>query len=251
MHPVECHDPFVGATDRKTYSSPSCLADRFGQIRGLTKSLCDPLAVEDFGVQSMPEASPVKWHLAHTTWFFETFVLAGARANYQPFQPRYRYLFNSYYDAIGDRWPRERRGLLSRPTVAEVLQYRAHVDSRILALLASVEAELPQPLADALVLGLHHEQQHQELILTDIKHAFACNPLRPVYQNPVAVSAHRVAPIDWFCESAGVHEIGHNGSGFAFDNELPLHRQYLNAFTIANRLTTNGEYLAFMEDDGY
>jgi ergothioneine biosynthesis protein EgtB len=240
-----------GSSDVDSPLSSSRLAARFRQVRALTESLCAPLCVEDYGVQSIPEASPAKWHLAHTTWFFETFVLANSLDGYQLFHPAFRYLFNSYYEAVGERWPKAQRGLLSRPTVAEIYQYRDHVNANVASLVDHLDAALPCKLADAIVLGLHHEQQHQELLLTDIKHAFASNPMRPVYRESAPRAETSVAPLAWIPQPSGVRRIGHNGEGFAFDNEAPAHQTYLNAFAIADRLATNEEYLAFMEDGGY
>jgi ergothioneine biosynthesis protein EgtB len=225
------------------------LQERFRQVRRLTTKLCEPLTIEDYVVQSMPDASPVKWHLAHTSWFYETFVLARAAPDYRPFHPSYAFLFNSYYNALGDRVRRDQRGLLSRPTVAEVYRYRAFVDEQINQLLASsaVTAELQSVLA----LGLHHEQQHQELILTDVKHLLALNPLRPAYREQTRPATAKTQPLRWISFPAGVQQIGHDGIGFAFDNESPRHHVFVEAFQLADRLTTNAEYLAFMADGGY
>ncbi|HEY1586104.1 MAG TPA: ergothioneine biosynthesis protein EgtB [Polyangia bacterium] len=212
----------------------------YGEVRKATEALCQGLAVEDFVAQSMPDASPLKWHLAHTTWFFETFVLA-ALPGYRPFDPRYAFLFNSYYEAVGARWDRPSRGLLTRPTVEEVLRYRAHVDARM----SEIEAN------DVVALGLHHEQQHQELMLTDAKHLFALNPMEPVFR-PESFEAPSALPLEWLRIGEGVREIGHvAGSGFAFDNEGPRHRTLVPAFRIASRLVTAGEYAAFIADRGY
>ena len=193
--------------------------------------------------------SPTKWHLAHTTWFWETFLLVPHLAGYQLFHPEYAYLFNSYYVQAGERHCRAQRGYLSRPTVAEVFAYRRHVDEHMRTLLddASKRAEL-HPLLD---IGLNHEQQHQELMLTDIKHVFSVNPLRPAYRERALDSAGEAAPLDFVAFDGGVYEIGHAGGGFAFDNEEPRHKAYVDRFLLANRLVTNGEYLAFMEDGGY
>jgi ergothioneine biosynthesis protein EgtB len=251
MESVQHRDGIDALTAAMGSSSLTYLAARFRQVRGLTASLCAPLDVEDYGVQSMPEASPAKWHLAHTTWFFETFVLADALPDYQPYHPTFRYLFNSYYEAVGERLPRARRGLLSRPSVAEVYRYRQQVDDRVLTLLDQADSRLAHSLAAALVLGFHHEQQHQELLLTDIKHAFACNPMRPVYREAQVPQANSTRSLGWMHHRAGVSAIGHSGDGFAFDNESPRHKTYLGAFSLADRLVTNQEYLAFMEDDGY
>ena len=215
-------------------------ASAYREVRRATEALCAGLAVEDYVAQSMPDCSPLKWHLAHTTWFFETFVLA-ARPGYKPFDPRYAFLFNSYYDAVGARWDRPTRGLLTRPTVDEVMQYRAHVDARM--------AEVAEP-ADVIELGLHHEQQHQELMLTDVKHLFALNPMEPVYRAAPVVEP-RARPLEWLAFDEAVRELGHAGGGFAFDNERPRHRTLVPAFRFASRLVTAGEYAAFIADRGY
>lgn len=213
----------------------------YRDVRRATEELCRGLAVEDYVAQSMPDCSPLKWHLAHTSWFFETFVLA-TRPGYRPFDARYAYLFNSYYDAVGARWDRPARGLLTRPTVDEVMRYRAHVDARM--------AEVEGP-SDVIELGLHHEQQHQELMLTDIEHLFALNPLEPVYRAAPPVAAPRATPLAWRAFDEGIRELGHGGGGFAFDNERPRHRALVLAFRFASRLVTAGEYAAFIADGGY
>jgi ergothioneine biosynthesis protein EgtB len=225
------------------------LALCYRQVRRLTEELCKPLETEDYQVQSMPDASPAKWHLAHSTWFFETFVLKACTPDYQPFNPAFSYLFNSYYNAVGERWDRSSRGVLSRPTVSEVYAYRHAIDDRLLALL---HGRGVGELASVLVLGLNHEQQHQELLLTDVKHAFACNPLRPAYcRTPRVENRATTRRLSWSSYAAGVRWIGHSGHGFAFDNELPRHRVFLEAFAIADSLVTAREYLEFMQDDGY
>ena len=226
------------------------LAAKYQAVRRCTEQLCEPLAVEDYVVQSMPEASPVKWHLAHTSWFFETFVLLPRLPGYRIFHPDFGSLFNSYYNAVGPQWPRAQRGLLSRPTVAEVYAYRAHVDEGLAKLLQPARRDLLADVAGTLVLGLNHEQQHQELMLTDLKHALAGNPLRPVYSRPVG-SAGDSPSLEWLTFPAGVVAIGHEGDGFAFDNESPRHNVYLRGFLLANRPVTNKEYLAFLRDGGY
>ena len=230
-------------------ASPASAAGRFLEVRSATEALCSPLAVEDYVVQSMPDASPVKWHLAHTTWFFETFLLAAVRLGYRSPFPQYDFLFNSYYNAVGERHERSRRGLLSRPTVAEVGEYRRRVDADVLD---AIEAGLPPDAAAVLEIGLHHEQQHQELILTDVKHMLGANPLRPVYAERAATfPGAAVPPARWIRHEPGVRRIGHDGEGFAFDNEGPVHRVFLEAFEIADRPVTNGEYLEFLRDGGY
>ncbi len=225
------------------------LATRYREVRSCTESLCSSLTTEDFVIQSMPDASPVKWHLAHTSWFFETFVLVPGLPDYQPFHPQFGLLFNSYYNAVGERWPRPQRGLLSRPTVAEVFRYRAYVDERIAEFLDRADARTAE-LRATVVLGLHHEQQHQELIVTDLKNAFANNPLHPVYREAMLGSAPAVH-LRWLSYPEGVYALGHAGDGFAFDNELPRHRVFLQDFQLASRPVSNGEYLDFMNDGGY
>jgi ergothioneine biosynthesis protein EgtB len=222
----------------------------YQSVRRCTEQLCEPLATEDYVVQSMPDASPAKWHLAHTSWFFETFVLAAHVPGYQPFHPQFRVLFNSYYNAVGPRWSRAERGILSRPTVAEVYAYRAHVDEAMTEWCQSRLSAVPAEVARTLVLGLHHEQQHQELIVTDLKHALACNPLHPIYRPP-PVSTVEVRAPEWRMFPGGLVTVGHAGDGFAFDNESPRHEVYLQGFRLANRLVTNAEYLDFLSDGGY
>ena len=218
----------------------------YAAVRRQTEALCAPLATEDYVIQSMPEASPVKWHLAHTTWFFETFVLQPHLAAYRPFHPQFGLLFNSYYQSVGPRLPRPDRGLLSRPTVAEVYRYRAYVDEHMARLFRPED-----PTVRAVgVLGLNHEQQHQELILTDIKHAWACNPLHPVYREAVPVQGD-LPRFAWVSFPEGLAWVGHDGRGFAFDNESPRHRVFLNGFQLASRPATNAEYLDFIANDGY
>ena len=226
------------------------LHERYARVRGFTDELSRPLSPEDCLLQSMPDASPTKWHLAHTTWFFETFVLGPLGE--APFDPAYGYLFNSYYNAVGPRHARPLRGLLSRPALGEVRAYRADVDRRVLACLARVaEGEHPE-LCTLVELGLQHEQQHQELILTDIKHAFGASPLRPGYRaRPRSCTAAGVSPLGWVEHGEGLHAVGHEGDGFAFDNERPRHRAFVHAYRLADRLVTCGEYQAFMADGGY
>jgi ergothioneine biosynthesis protein EgtB len=234
-----------------TKPDPVTLAERFREVRRFTVALCAPLAVEDYVVQSMPDASPVKWHLAHTSWFFETFLLSRVLPEYRPFSPSYGYLFNSYYNAVGARIARPARGLLSRPTVDEVYSYRKHVDGHVSQLLDWASAHQLEQLAPTLVIGLNHEQQHQELILTDLKHLFSCNPLRPAYREQNEPVLESSVPQRWLSFPAGLRWIGHAGTDFAFDNETPRHRAFAGAFQFAGRLTTCGEYLAFMEAGGY
>jgi ergothioneine biosynthesis protein EgtB len=224
------------------------LAERFPSIRGATERLADGLSAEDCALQSMPDASPVKWHFAHTTWFFETFLLERHAAAHRPFNPAFRFLFNSYYNGVGEQFARPQRGMLSRPGLDEVLRYRAHVDARMRALLAG--RTLPVEALDLVELGLHHEQQHQELILTDLKHLLSLNPLAPACREG-APSRAAHAPLAWSAHPGGEAQICHDGNGFCFDNELPRHRVLLAPFELASRPATNDEYLAFIEDDGY
>jgi ergothioneine biosynthesis protein EgtB len=224
---------------------------RYRDIRARTETLCEPLEPEDYQLQSMPDCSPPKWHLAHTTWFFETFVLSRFERGFRPFHSQFSYLFNSYYNAVGERWPRPSRGLLSRPTVAEVYAYRREVDERLLALLGSVDERALDEIASIVELGLNHEEQHQELLLTDLKHAFGLNPLRPVYAPRGPGRQAEATPFEWQFHPAGVRWIGHDGTGFAFDNEGPRHRVFVGSFAIASRPANNGEYLRFIEDGGY
>ncbi len=231
--------------DTQQPRSPVTL-DRYQTVRSTTERLCQPLATEDYVIQSMPDASPAKWHLAHTSWFFESLILRPAIPHYRSFHPQFDYLFNSYYLSLGPRHCRPKRGLLSRPTVAEVYQYRRHVDQHMNALLDNPE------LHPVIEIGLHHEQQHQELILTDVKHLFGSNPLHPVYHPaPVPPVAADAPPARWLPFPGGLLPIGHQGPSFAYDNESPRHPVYLEPFQLRSRLVSCGEYLAFMQDGGY
>ncbi|HXG31511.1 MAG TPA: ergothioneine biosynthesis protein EgtB [Thermodesulfobacteriota bacterium] len=241
----------VKEKDRSELISRSLLKD-YRSVRGFSEDLCRPLVTEDYVIQSMPDVSPTKWHLAHTSWFFETFVLEHVDPGYRPLDPRYKYLFNSYYVQVGARHARPQRGLLSRPTVEEVYLYRHRVDEHMIGFLESADESEVERIAPVIEIGIHHEQQHQELMVTDIKHVFSVNPLRPVYitkhENPKSRS---IPGIRWIVFPEGVYLIGHEGEGFAYDNECPRHREFVGAFLIASRLVTNREYLAFMEDGGY
>jgi ergothioneine biosynthesis protein EgtB len=216
------------------------------EVRDLTERLAAPLAPEDQVVQSMPDVSPTKWHRAHTTWFFETFVLGPHDRGYAPFHPTYAYLFNSYYEAAGPRFTRSDRGLLSRPTVGEVASYRTHVDAAMQGLLVTRRAP-----AELVQLGLHHEQQHQELLVMDIKHVLSRNPLRPAYGELRAAAAGAPPPVSWLDFDGGLVSAGHDGAGFCFDNECPRHDTFLQPFRLADRPVTNGEWRAFIGDGGY
>ena len=230
-------------------AAPSYLEDTYRDVRRTTETLASVLSAEDQTVQSMPDASPTKWHRAHVTWFFETFVLGQYVPAYQSYDDAYAYIFNSYYEAVGARHPRPERGLLSRPGIEEIARYRGHVDDAMAALLHDPS----QPgLRDLIVLGLHHEQQHQELLLMDIKHVLSRNPLHPGYLPGAPAGAGVAAPkAGWIEHEGGPVQIGHQGKGFGFDNEFPRHTVHLTPFALADRPVTCGEWLDFMRDDGY
>jgi ergothioneine biosynthesis protein EgtB len=230
----------------------SALIERYQYVRDFSESLCATLATEDYVVQSMPDCSPTKWHLAHVSWFFETFLLKPNVSQYVSPNPDYVYLFNSYYNAVGDKYPRPQRGLVSRPTVAEVYEFRAHVDESVQDLLECAEPGDYARLEPIVTLGLHHEQQHQELIVTDLKHMLSHNPLHPVYVARSESEAGARAPaLRWLDYAEGVYWVGHAGDDFAFDNEQPRHREFVHPFRLASRPVTNAEYLEFMRDGGY
>jgi ergothioneine biosynthesis protein EgtB len=226
--------------------------DRYHTVRARTEALAAPLSPEDQTVQSMPDVSPTKWHRAHVTWFFENFILGPFDSSYGVHDPAYGYLFNSYYEGAGPRHPRPARGMLSRPSVAEIADYRAHVDEAMTALVASASSATWQKIAPLVDLGLHHEEQHQELLLMDIKHVLSLNPLDPVYvPAPTAAKRNAVAPLDFLDFDGGLRQIGYDGEGFAFDNEGPRHKIWMEPFRLASRLVACGEYRAFIADGGY
>ena len=227
------------------------LISRFIATRSQSEQIAGRLSVEDQQVQSMPDVSPTKWHLAHVTWFFETFVLKPHAPGYDEFDPAFGYLFNSYYETLGPRHARPYRGLLTRPSNDEVMAYRAHVDQPVRAFMLASDDETFAAAADLLELGIHHEQQHQELALMDIKHVLSCNPLAPAYRKKEPVSVRETHTLGWFEIEGGTYEIGHQGGCFAFDNEGPAHQALVGDFSIASRAVTNAEYLDFVEDDGY
>ncbi len=234
-------------------SAADILAERFVAVRGKSEDLCASLDPEDCVAQSMPDASPTKWHLAHTAWFFEAFVLSPCLPGYTDYHPEFGYLFNSYYNGVGDRHARPARGVLTRPTLAEVLAYRSHVDACLLDLLRKGPGDpaLTEGVLGVVEIGLHHEQQHQELMLTDVKHLFSQNALRPAYRPSLVPTRAPVEALGWREVGEGVYSIGNSGEGFCFDNERPAHRVFLEPFAIADRLVTNGEYREFVEDGGY
>lgn len=235
-------------------SQPERLAQRYQSVRAATMARAAPLSAEDQCIQSMAQASPTKWHLAHTSWFFEAVVLQPHAAGYRVFDERFAYLFNSYYQSLGARLPRPDRGLLTRPSLAQVHAYREHVDAAMLHFIGAARSGADRSVHALIELGLNHEQQHQELILTDILHALSCNPLLPPYQDagastPCAPAA--TLPVRWLGLPGGVVHVGHVGADFAFDNETPRHAVLLQPFELADRLVTCGEYLQFIEDGGY
>ncbi len=223
---------------------------RYDAVRSYTEQLAAPLSPEDQTVQSMPDTSPTKWHRAHVTWFFETFVLAEQEADFVPFQGKYWFLFNSYYEAVGPRYSRPMRGVISRPGSHDVGVYRRHVDDRIRELIGSLDEGSLQKVLPILELGFHHEQQHQELLLMDIKHVLSLNPLQPVYAGAPAEPG-TLQELGWVEYAGGLVEIGHDGGGFSFDNELPRHQHWLSPYRLADRLVSNGEWLEFIADGGY
>ena len=236
------------------------LAPRYAQIRTQTLALAADVSEADAQAQSMPDASPVKWHLAHVTWFFETFVLERFEPGFKPHHPAYRVLFNSYYNGVGEQHPRAQRGLVTRPSLAEVRAWRTAVDGRVATLLQHLPAAHHAAVADIVELGLQHEQQHQELLLTDLLHLLSLNPMAPVYRPQWPLAAVSPLALDWVGFEGGLVEIGHGGhgghgghagGGFAFDNETPRHRHWLRPYALANRLTTHGEWAAFIADGGY
>ena len=228
------------------------LLDSYRIVRNFSKKLAEPLAIEDYVIQSMPDVSPTKWHLAHTSWFFETFVLSEVYSDYKSINPQYDYLFNSYYVQVGDRHCRPKRGLISRPTVEEIYEFREYVDKNMEHLFSNLDDKTFSKIASVIEIGIHHEQQHQELMLTDIKHVFSENPLDPVYykrknngknKNPKMLS--------WVNFEEGIYLIGNSGNSFGYDNEFPTHKVFTESFKIGSRLVTNGEYLEFIKDGGY
>ena len=230
---------------------PTSLLDRYDAVRSYTERLAAPLSPEDQTVQSMPDVSPTKWHRAHVTWFFETFVLSEHEQSFAPFQDQYWFLFNSYYEAVGPRYTRADRGFITRPGAHEVGDYRGNVDDRMRDLVERLDDGTLTKLAATIELGFHHEQQHQELLLMDIKHVLSRNPLQPAYAGRPRATGADPGPLGWVDVEGGLVEVGHEGEGFAFDNELPRHRQWLEPYRVADRLVTNGEWLEFMADGGY
>ncbi|MEX0763484.1 MAG: ergothioneine biosynthesis protein EgtB [Dehalococcoidia bacterium] len=234
-------------------TSTSELIEKYRGVRAFTEKLCETMVTEDYVIQSMPDVSPTKWHLAHTTWFFETFVLGNNYPKYEPLNRQYNFLFNSYYNAIGEQFCRPRRGQISRPTVQEVYDYRHYVDEKMTDLVQRLgDDEALETIRDIIILGCNHEQQHQELMITDIKHVLSMNPLYPTFRDrPSDPAPQGVPPVEWLSYEEGVYRVGYEGDQFHFDNEGPAHNVYLNGFEMASRLVTSGEYIQFIEDGGY
>ncbi len=229
----------------------SSLINRYISIRKFSLKLCETLKNEDYVIQSMPEVSPTKWHLAHTTWFFETFILNKFKKKYKVFNDLYGYLFNSYYVQVGERWQRTNRGILSRPTVDEIIEYRNYVDSQFTEFLNNIQSNATQKIFTTIEIGLNHEQQHQELLLTDIKHVLFQNPIPTIYSARSIQDEDRIAELNFKEFDAGVYSVGYLGNDFFFDNEKPVHKVYLNKYGIANRLVTNKEYIEFISEGSY
>jgi ergothioneine biosynthesis protein EgtB len=237
--------------ERRAAPPKTELLERYLSVRRFSEQLCQTLEPEDYVIQTMPEMSPTKWHLAHTSWFFETFVVKPHVGDYRPLNPQYAFLFNSYYNAAGKMHARPQRGLISRPTVKDTYTYRQHVDAAMENLLQSANDSLLRTLTPLIVLGLNHEQQHQELMLTDIKHVFWMNPLRPAFRPEIPPRENLTRNPGWLQFDAGLYSVGFEGEGFCFDNEKPRHQVFLNKFSLATQLVTNREFLAFIEDGGY
>ena len=223
------------------------LSEQFQRVRARSVAIAAPLSAEDTCAQSMPDASPIKWHLAHTTWFFETFILEQFESAFRPHHPAFRVLFNSYYNGVGEKHARPNRGLLTRPALDQVLAYRRDVDARVGALLHAPSAELTRLIG----LGLQHEQQHQELMLTDVQHLLWMNPLAPAYSSAAPLPPISSKPAGWQRFDGGVVGVGYEGDGFCFDNETPRHRQFVEPFALSTALVTNADYLRFVEAGGY
>jgi len=242
-------------TDRLTgltgQAQRDALIEQFRNVRRETELICAPLEVDDYQVQSITETSPPKWHIAHVTWFVEEFVLSHFDSRYRPYHPRFSYLFNSYYETVGKMQPRPKRSMLSRPTVDEVYRYRHYVDDHIQNLILNVNESDWDDCRQRVTLGLHHEQQHQELLFMDIKHNFSVNPLKPVYHEQQHALSSSLQTVHWIEREGGLHELGHSGDGFSFDNETPRHQVLMRDYQLAAGLVTNGEYLEFIQSDGY
>lgn len=246
--------PTIAATDHQINTAgdeQSPLECDYIRVRQRSEDLCRPLEIEDYGIQTMASTSPPKWHLAHTSWFFETLLLKPLLTGYREFHPLFAHLFNSYYETLGSFHPRAERGYLSRPTVSDVYRYREYVDNHMALLLSNDNNEQRDEIIRRTVLGLNHEQQHQELLLTDIKHNFANNPLQPIYRVTQSLPPAQAEPVNWVQYQGGIMEIGYAGNRFAYDNEMPRHKVYINDFSLASRPVTNGEYIEFIDAGAY
>ena len=231
-------------------ADPAEMVGRYQRIRRRTEELCAPLEPDDYMLQAMPDASPAKWHLGHVSWFFETFLLRPRLDGYKATEDMYQFLFNSYYNGAGPQWYRPARGQLSRPTVPEVYDFRAHINGSMVELVESTSPDELEVLGSLMTLGLNHEQQHQELLVTDLKYNLSVNPLRPAYHETPPATGEQT-DMEWVGYEGGIHHIGHDREGFAFDNEWPRHEALLHPYQLASRPTTNGEYIEFMEAGGY
>ncbi len=236
---------------KRLYTDRRFLLERYKAVRNFFNILCEPLETEDYVIQSMPDVSPTRWHLAHTSWFFEAFVLQKAIKNYKSLHPQYNFLFNSYYVQIGERFTRANRGFLSRPTVKQVYDYREYVDKNIIDFISNCNEDKLAEYGPIVEIGINHEQQHQELMLTDIKHVFSMNPLNPVYYDGYPPVVDHIPEMSFKKFAEGIYEIGHPGNDFGYDNEFPRHKIYLKSFALADRLVTNREYIDFIDDGGY
>jgi len=237
---------------RNKYLSRDSLLKSYNKVRSFSHILAKPLSREDYVVQSMPDVSPTKWHLAHTSWFFEAFVLSKTEKKYKSLHPQYNFLFNSYYVQVGERHSRPKRGLISRPTVDEVYEYREYVDKNMNKIFKNLDDKKFAKIAEVIEIGIHHEQQHQELIITDIKHVLSENPLYPTYKKSAEKKEKKkTSSAGWINFDGGIRTIGNEGDNFGYDNEFPLHKTYLEPFSLSSKLVTNGEYLEFLNDGGY
>ncbi len=243
----------IKASENDKVLTQESLTQFYKTVREFSHTIADPLEIEDYVVQSMPDVSPTKWHLAHTSWFFETFVLSKATREYKSPNPQYAYLFNSYYVLAGERHLRPKRGLISRPTVEETYSYRNHVDEKMLQFMENANKKEWDEFSAVIEIGIHHEQQHQELIVTDIKHVLSENPLNPEYikNKNNGQSSDKPEDLKWVSFEGGVRSMGHGGEGFGYDNEYPSHKVYLNPYKLGSRLVTNAEYMEFINDGGY
>jgi len=246
---TEAAEPILKSTPKR--HSREHLIDRYQSIRTFSEELVEPLETEDFVIQAIENTSPTKWHLAHVSWFFETFVLEKAIPDYESMHPQYSYIFNSYYLQTGEPHTRSKRGLLSRPTVEQVFEYRSYVDEQILNFLKNASEDQLSEFGPVIEIGNHHEQQHQELMITDFKYLFAQNPLYPKYKDLNLPEGSTPPPINWIEFKEGIYNIGSDGGEYTYDNEHPRHRKFLESFALADRLVTNGEYMEFMEEGGY